>query len=187
MSPDAIGVSLRIGATLFFTIMVLFIKFIAEQIPTGQIVFFRSAFALIPLVVFLHISKEFPSGLRTKKPMGHVYRCVLGCLAMFASFASLKYLPIAHATMIGYIAPLLTVLLARMILKEQVSGPRWLGIALGFASMLVLVMPNIAGVAANQEYFIGATLGLLTAVFTAGAKIQIRSLAQTENAGSIAF
>ena len=40
MSPDAIGISLRIGATLFFTLMVLFIKLVADQIPTGQIVFY---------------------------------------------------------------------------------------------------------------------------------------------------
>lgn len=187
MNSDVVGISLRIGATLFFTIMVLFIKLIAEEIPVGQVVFFRSAFALIPLVIFLSMRNEFPSGLRTKRPMGHVYRCLLGCLAMFASFASLRYLPIAHATIIGYIAPLLAVMLARVILKEQVTGARWMGIVLGFAGMLLLVLPNITGVETDQDYLIGASLGLLMAVFTAGAKIQIRSLALTESAGAIAF
>lgn len=187
MNSDFTGISLRIGATLFFTIMVLFIKFIANEIPTGQVVFFRSAFALIPLIIFLYWTSDFPAGLRTRRPMGHVYRCLLGCLAMFASFASLKYLPIAHATIIGYIAPLLAVLLARIILKEEVTHARWLGIVFGFAGMLVLVLPEITGVSADQEYFTGAVLGLLTAIFTAGAKIQIRSLALTENAGAIAF
>ncbi|MFT5708969.1 MAG: drug/metabolite transporter (DMT)-like permease, partial [Oceanospirillaceae bacterium] len=178
---------LRIGATLFFTIMVLFIKLIADVVPTGQIVFYRSAFALIPLVTFLYLTKEFPSGLRTKRPKGHVYRCLLGCLAMFASFASLKYLPISHATVIGYLAPILAVILARVMLKEEVTGARWAGIIIGFVGMLVLILPNVSGVEADQSYFTGVMLGLLTAVLTAGAKIQIRNLAKTENAGAIAF
>ena len=187
MSSDFIGVALRIGATFFFTVMVLFIKFVSDTIPTGQIVFYRSAFALIPLVLFLFWTRDFPSGLKTQRPLAHVSRCLLGCMAMFASFASLKYLPIAHATVIGYIAPILAVILARLILKEEVTGVRWLGILLGFSGMLVLVLPKITGVAADQNYFIGASLGVLMAVFTSGAKIQIRSLAKTENAGAIAF
>lgn len=187
MNNDVTGISLRIGATLFFTLMVLFIKLIADAIPTGQIVFFRSAFALIPLVIFLAMTGEFPSGLSTTRPRGHLYRCLLGCLAMFASFASLKYLPIAHATVIGYLAPILTVLLARLILKEAVTSARWAGILLGFTGMLVLILPNITAIEADGDYFSGVVLGLLMAVFTAGAKIQIRSLAKTENAGAIAF
>ena len=167
--------------------MVLFIKLLADAVPTGQIVFYRSAFALIPLVMFLYFTKEFPSGLRTKRPKAHVYRCVLGCLAMFASFSSLKYLPISHATVIGFIAPILTVILAKMLLKEQVTSARWAGIIIGFIGMLVLILPNVSGVDANQSYFTGVALGLLMAVLTAGAKIQIRSLAKTENAGAIAF
>lgn len=187
MSTDFIGISLRVGATVFFTLMVLFIKLIAEDIPTGQVVFFRSAFALIPLVIFLSISGDFPSGLHTRRPMGHVLRCLMGCMAMFASFASLKYLPIADATMIGYVAPILAVVLARILLKEAVTGVRWIGIALGFCGMLVLVLPNVSGGVTEKSYLIGVGLALLMAIFTAGAKIQIRSLAKTEHAGAIAF
>ena len=184
---DFTGISLRIGATVFFTLMVLFIKLIAEDIPTGQVVFFRSAVALLPLVVFLYLTSDFPSGLKTQRPLGHVARCLLGCMAMFASFASLKYLPIADATMIGYIAPILAVVLASWLLKEQVSSIRWLGVGLGFAGMLVLVAPNLSGAEVNSDYLLGVGLGLIMAILTAGAKIQISSLAKTESAGAIAF
>ena len=101
MSIDFKGISLRVGATFFFTLMVLFIKWLSDEIPVGQVVFFRSAFALIPLVLFLMWTREFPSGLKTKRPRSHFARCILGCLAMFASFASLKYLPLSHASIIG--------------------------------------------------------------------------------------
>lgn len=187
LTLDSTGIFLRIGATFFFTLMVILIKFLAEAVPVGQVVFFRSAVALVPLVLFLMWTKDFPSGLRSKRPMGHVMRCLMGCAAMFASFASLKYLPLAHASILGYLAPMLAVVLARFILCEQVSLIRWFAVVLSFLGMLVLVLPKATGATVDQSYMIGLVLALVMAVFTAGAKIQIRSLALTENAGVIAF
>lgn len=184
---EATGIALRIGATFFFTVMVVFVKLLADAVPLGQVVFFRSAVALVPLVLFLMWTRDFPGGLRTKRPFAHVLRCLLGCTALFASFASLKYLPLAHASIIGYLAPVLAVVLARFILGEEVNGLRWFAVVLGFFGMLVLVLPGLAAATLDRAYLIGAGLALTMAIFTAGAKIQIRSLAQTENAGAIAF
>lgn len=184
---DFKGIGLRIGATAFFTLMVLFIKWLSDSIPVGQVVFFRSAYALIPLVLFLMWTREFPSGLKTNRPGSHVLRCVLGCLAMFASFASLKYLPLSHASIIGYLAPVLAVVLAAMLLRETVSNARWFGVLFGFLGMLVLVLPTVTEANVDKSYLLGVGLALAMAILTAGAKVQIRSLALTENAGAIAF
>ncbi|MEM9247133.1 MAG: DMT family transporter [Pseudomonadota bacterium] len=184
---DAAGILLRIGATFFFTVMVVFVKLLAEEIPLGQVVFFRSAVALLPLVLFLMWTREFPGGLRTQRPLGHVLRCAMGCIALFASFASLRYLPLAHASILGYLAPLMAVVLARSYLGEVVTGLRWFAVGLGFLGMLVLVVPKLTATQLDDGYLIGVALALIMAAFTAGAKIQIRSLAQTENAGAIAF
>ncbi|MEP4410564.1 MAG: DMT family transporter [Roseibium sp.] len=184
---DFKGISLRVGATAFFTLMVLFIKWLSDSVPVGQVVFFRSAFALVPLVLFLMWSREFPSGLRTKRPGSHLVRCILGCLAMFASFASLKYLPLSHATIIGYLAPVIAVGLAALLLGELVSGIRWFGVLFCFFGVLILVLPTVTAARVDDSYLVGVVLALVMAVLTAGAKIQIRSLALTENAGAIAF
>ena len=184
---DTSGIFLRVGATFFFTLMVILIKLLSEAVPVGQVVFFRSAVALVPLVLFLMWTKEFPAGLYSKRPVGHVVRCLMGCAAMFASFASLKYLPLAHASILGYLAPMLAVVMARFILGEEVSPIRWFAVVLSFLGMLVLVLPKATGTTLDQSYMIGLGLALIMAVFTAGAKIQIRSLALTENAGAIAF
>lgn len=187
MSIDFKGIGLRVGATFFFTLMVLFIKWLADEVPVGQVVFYRSAFALIPLVLFLMWTREFPSGLRTKRPGSHVARCILGCIAMFASFASLKYLPLSHASIIGYMAPILAVVLAGILLKETVTPARWFGVLFGFLGKLVLILPTASSADVDMTYLKGVGLALAMAVLTAGAKIQIRSLALTENAGAIAF
>lgn len=189
---ETTGILLRIGATAFFTLMVVCVKFLADTVPLGQIVFFRSGVALIPLVLYLMWTKDFPGGLYTKRPFGHVLRCLLGCSALFASFASLRYLPLAHASIIGYLAPLLAVVLAKFILAEHVSPIRWLALALGLSGVMVLTLPKVLGDEAataqlGENYMLGVALALLMALFTSGAKIQIRSLAQTENAGAIAF
>jgi len=187
MSSEFKGISLRIGATAFFTLMVIFIKWLADTVPVGQVVFYRSAFALIPLVLYLVLTREFPSGLRTKRPGSHVARCLLSCLAMFASFASLKFLPLSHASIIGYLAPVLAVALAAVLLREAVSGARWFGVLFGLIGVLILVLPSATAAELDEDYLIGVGLALAMAIFTAGAKIQIRSLALTENAGAIAF
>jgi len=187
MTADIKGISLRIGATFFFAIMVLIIKMLAGEIPTGQIVFYRSAFALVPLIIFLMLSGEFPSGLKTKRPFGHLGRCLVGCVAMFASFAALIYLPMADATVIGFLAPIFTVLLARLFLSEIVTLARWFGVVFGFMGMLVLIIPQLQSLQLNGDYLLGVALGIAMALFTAVAKIQIRRLAQTENAAAIAF
>lgn len=181
------GILLRIGATFFFTIMVMFVKFMTGEVPLGQIIFFRSAVALIPLVLFLMWTKEFPKGLYTKRPFLHIVRCTLGCAAMFASFASLAYLPLAHASVYGYLAPLMAVILAALLLNEKITTIRWVSVLLGFIGMLVLAIPQLTAEELDRSYLTGVILALLMAAFTAGAKIQIRSLARTENAGAIAF
>jgi drug/metabolite transporter (DMT)-like permease len=187
LTSDFHGIVLRIGATMFFTLMTVCVKWLADTVPLGQIVFYRSALAIIPLVIYLVATRDFPRGLATRRPMAHVLRCILGCTAMFASFAALRYLPLAHASVIGYLAPILAVLLARALLGEIVNRTRWASVMFGFLGVLVLVIPEATGMRVDPGYMLGIGLALTMAVFTAGAKVQVRSLALTENAGAIAL
>ncbi|MGG7568214.1 DMT family transporter [Rhodovulum sp. DZ06] len=187
MSADLSGIALRIGAAGFFTLMAVSVKMLAGEVPLGQVVFFRSALALVPLVLFLGATGDFPRGLRTRRPLGHALRCALGCAAMFASFAALRFLPLADAAVLGYLAPLLSVLLARALLGEAVSRARWVAVGLSLGGVLSLLAPQLGGAAPDGAYLVGVGLGLAAALLTAGAKIQIRALAMTENAGAIAL
>lgn len=186
MSQDKLAITLRVLSGLLFAGMVACVKFASSSAPTGQIVFYRSAFALIPLALYLMATREFPSGLRTKKPLGHLLRCLTGCVAMFGSFATLSYLPIAEATILTYLSPVIVAVLAGVFLKEDVTIVRWVGIALGVVGTIVLIAPQLSG-SVDKNYGFGVGLGIITAVVTAFAVIQIRNLARTENAGAIAF
>lgn len=181
------GLWLRIGSILAFSGMAVCVKLAVADFPTGQIVFFRSFFAMIPLVVFLWLRGEFPAGLLTSRPFGHLLRCLAGGAAMFTAFASLRYLPLADYTLIGFLAPFATAFLAILLLGER-AGPRiWIGIGLGFAGVIALVWPELQTPHERHGYLLGVAMGVATAVLTAIAKIQIRALSRTESAGAIAF
>lgn len=181
------GIALRIFSGLLFVAMTLCVKAVGQHVPLGETVFFRSAFALFPLFGFLWVTGDFPAGLKTKNPFGHVLRCVLGISALFTFFATLRFLPLAEATTLSYLAPALVVLLAAFFLNERIHGRSWVGVFLGLAGALVLAAPEFTA-HADVRFLIGLALGFTTAVLMAGALIQIRRLVLLgENTGAIAL
>ncbi len=189
LPPDrpTLGLWLRVGSIAAFAVMGLCVKLTADAFPVGQIVFYRSAFALIPLILFMWAQGAFPEQLATSRPLGHVLRCLAGCAAMFTAFASLKYLSLADYTLIGFLTPLVTAILAFTLLGETLGWRGWGGILIGFVGVLLLVWPDLAGHTDQQGYLTGVAFGIATAFLTAIAKIQIRTLSRTEHAGTIAL
>ncbi len=183
----ALAIGLRILSGMLFACMAMIVKALSDDVPLGQIVFFRSAFALIPLVVFLWMKSEFPSGLTTRRPLGYIARSTFGALAMFTSFASISRLPLAEATLLGYLSPAFTSIAAFFILGERSTIWRLGGIGLGILGVLALVWPELGGGSFDLPRVIGYALGLLTGILTAFAMIMVRSLSKTESPGAIAF
>lgn len=183
----ALGIGLRILSGVLFAAMSIFVKALSDHIPVGQIVFFRSAFALIPLVIFLWLRSEFPGGLATKRPLGHLLRSGFGAAAMFASFASIARLPLAEATLLGYLSPVFTAVAGVLILSERATAWRVGGVLLGLGGVVALVWPEIGHGTADASRLLGYGLGLLMGVLTAFALIMVRSLNRTESPGAIAF
>ncbi|UWU12614.1 DMT family transporter [Sinorhizobium medicae] len=182
-----LGIVLRILSGLLFAIMAIFIKALSDHVPVGQIVFFRSAFALIPLVIFLWLRSEFPAGLATRRPVGHLLRSGFGAAAMFASFASIARLPLAEATLLGYLSPVFTAVAGVTILSEKATIWRIGGVLLGVAGVLALVWPELGNGNGDVSRLVGYGLGLIMGLLTAFALIMVRSLNRTESPGAIAF
>ena len=185
---EGLGIVLRILSGFLFALMVVMVKMVSQDVPLGEIVFFRSFFALIPLVIFLFASSKFPSGLRTKRPLGHLFRSIFGVMAMFASFAAIARLPIAEATLISYLSPVLTAIAGVIFLGERATIFRTCGVAFGLAGVVMLITPELDSLALNVARFTGLLLGIAAAVFTSLALILTRSLARDgESPGVIAF
>src|SRR5690554_5825451 len=186
-SNARLGIILRVVSGVLFTLMTLCVKLASENIGLGQIVLFRSAFAMIPLVIFLVIRKEFPGGLVTRRPFGHLLRSGFGAAAMFASFAAVARLPLADATLVNYATLLVTSMLGGILLGETLTRSRITGLALGIAGVLALTLPEMIGTDVDSTRLAGYGLGLLASVLASIAYIQVRRLGSTESPGAIAF
>lgn len=183
------GIAYKLGSVLVFIVMSAMIKATADHVPAGQAVFFRSAFAIPVIVVWLVLRRELATGLRAVRPMGHVWRGFAGTCAMGLGFAGLAYLPLPEVTAIGYAAPLLTVVFAAMFLGEDVRLFRLSCVALGMVGVLIVLSPRLTVLdsgAGHAEAF-GAMLVLGGAVFAALAQVFVRKLVQTEKTPAIVF
>lgn len=183
------GIALKLGSVLVFIVMASMIKATADHVPAGQAVFFRSAFAIPVIVVWLIWRHELSTGLRAASPIGHVWRGFAGTCAMGLGFAGLGYLPLPEVTAIGYAAPLLTVIFAAMFLGEDVRLFRLSCVALGLMGVLIVLSPRLTvldGPASHAEAF-GAMLVLGGAVFAALAQVFVRKLVHTEKTPAIVF
>jgi drug/metabolite transporter (DMT)-like permease len=164
------------------------VRLIGDTVPVGQIVFYRSAFAILPVVVVYAWRGELMSAVRTGRPLGHLGRGVVAIGGMFSNFAALARLPLVEATAIQFASPLITVAMAAVILKERVRIYRWSAVAIGFVGVLVMLSPHLSpGHLALAAGGLGALFALISAFCNAGTVIQTRRLTQSETTSSIVF
>ncbi|WP_424973244.1 DMT family transporter [Dinoroseobacter sp. S76] len=182
-----LGIWLRLLSGVLGAGMFVSVKAVSETVPLGEIVFFRSFFALIPLVIFLWLRHEFPSGLATKRPRDHLIRSGFGALAMFTAFAAIARLNVAEAVLIAQLTPVLLALGAVVFLSERLTVWRIAGLTLGFAGVVVLVWPELNVETGDPVRLMGYGIGLISAVLSALALLMVRSLTRTESPGAIAL
>ena len=179
-----IGISLKISATFVFTLMAIVGRSLGDAIPVGEVVFFRAAFAFVPLLAWMAFRRIPLSSLRTAYPLLHARRATTGVLAMFTYFSALVYLPVADLTAIGFASPLIVVILAALVLGETVRIYRWSAVATGFIGVLIMLLPHLSG---EIQSGWGVMFALANAVLVAFTMIFIRSMSHTEPALTIAF
>jgi drug/metabolite transporter (DMT)-like permease len=183
------GILLKSASALMFAVMSALIRWLGEIVPVGQIVFFRSAFAILPVVIIYALRRELMAAVRTARPFGHVGRGIVGIAGMFFSFGSLARLPLANATAIGFVAPLITVALAALVLKERVRVFRWSAVGVGFFGVIVMLLPYLdlarTPSTASAEETVGAVLALAAAFCNAASVIQTRRLTDSETTSAI--
>jgi drug/metabolite transporter (DMT)-like permease len=170
--------------------MVACIKALSATVPVGEIVFSRSFFAIVPILVFVAWRRRLGDAVRTENFRGHVWRCIVGVSAMACSFAALGFLPLPEAMAIGYASPLIVVLLAAVLLGETVRLYRSSAVLVGFVGIVVILWPRLSVLrtgAAGSDELVGASLALAAAVFAALAMVAVRRLVATENTQAIVF
>jgi drug/metabolite transporter (DMT)-like permease len=186
-----LAIVIKLVSVLLFALMNALVRFVGETVPLGQLVFFRSAFAIFPVIIIYAWRGELAGAVRTGRPFGHVGRGIISVVSMFLNFAALARLPLVDATAISFASPLITVALAAFVLKERVRLHRWSAVAIGFVGVLVMLWPYLdVPVLINSgstASLVGAACALIACFTNAGSVIQTRRLTDSETTSSIVF
>lgn len=187
MSPTSTGIALKLSNTLAFALMYAAIK-LAGTFPVGEVIFFRSAFALIPVLAFAVWSGGVREGIITQRPLFHVLRSMAGLAGMFLNFAALARLPLADITGFSFVAPIFAVVLATIMLHERASVERWIAVTAGFSGVLLMLQPHGGVLHLMRAGFTsGAGLALMGALLSAFVVVFIRQMSATERSEAIVF
>jgi drug/metabolite transporter (DMT)-like permease len=135
------GVLMVLIAVFFFSITDSLAKYLTQFYPVSLIVWAR--FTLHLLLVAVLLGPRYGSKLiRTRRPAEQVLRGLLLFLGAMLFNTALKFLPLAEASAIAYLAPLFVTLMSAIFLKEKVELARWIAILCSFAGVLVIVRPG---------------------------------------------
>nr|WP_319388476.1 DMT family transporter [uncultured Cohaesibacter sp.] len=180
------GIGLKIASTVMFAIMLALIKYTAETMPIGEVIFFRCLFAIPPLFLVTALQGDWRDCIRTNNPWSHVRRSVVGATSMFCWFVSITLLPLPEATAISFINPMMIVALAAIFLKETVRAYRWTAVAVSFVGVLIILSPRLAA-SSGDVGLLGAVLCLASTTLGGLAGILIRLMTKTEKSSAIVF
>lgn len=186
MSPLR-GMVLKLSAVLLFVFMAALIKASSDVVPPGQAVFFRS-FCAIPIILgWVMLTGNLHTGLRTQNPMGHLWRGMFGVSAMACGFAALGLLPLPEVTVLGYAAPIMTVIFASLLLGERIRLVRISAVILGLIGVVIVMLPQLGNDAMGTAAKWGVALVLMSATLRALAHVHIRKLVQHESTSAVVF
>ena len=195
-SSESTATLWMISSALSFSLMGVCVKTLGGRIPVTEVVLARSLVSLLLSVLMLRQAGLNPWGQRRWLL---VLRGVIGTAALLCVFAALARLPLAPATVLQYLQPTFTALLAWLLLRERV-GPRvLLAAVLGWLAVVLLSNPAelsglfgpVAGLLLGQRSeplpLAGVLLALAGALLSACAYVSVRALGRSEHPLVIVF
>ncbi len=116
-------------------------KYLTRTYPVMQIVWARYFFHMLFMALLLGPSIGLDL-VRTKRPGLQLARGLILTAATFVFFKALSLMPIAEASAIAFLSPVLVTVLAVFLLGERAGPATWLALALGFLGTLLIIRPG---------------------------------------------
>jgi drug/metabolite transporter (DMT)-like permease len=173
LSSNQIGALYMAVSAISFSIMDILVKLMSVSYPTGEIVFFRGFFGLIP-ILFIIPKERYGNLFETKKIKLHLARAFIGTLGMLWIFLSVKFLPIAEAISITFAAPVFATIFSIIFLKEIVKIFRWVAIIIGLVGVIIILKPG------TELFTIYSVFPLLFCICFGIIAVLIKKLSKTE-------
>ena len=158
VNAPGLGIGCLILGGFLITMNDAAIKAASPGLPVGEIMFLRAIVQTALVVLYLVVFRRFGE-LRVEHRIGQASRAAVMVIASFMFVWALRLLPLADATALLFIAPLMMTALAPFFLGEKVGWHRWLAVSVGFAGMIVMLRPTGEGVQWAALLAIGAATG----------------------------
>jgi drug/metabolite transporter (DMT)-like permease len=152
-------------------------KHLTQTYPVFEVSWGRYLFHLLTLPLFLG-GQRFTGALRSARPGLQLVRSGLLLGATIFFFLAVQHIPLAEATAIGFVSPLLLTALSVPLLGEKVGIRRWVAVLIGLASVLIIIRPGFAAM------HWAALLPLATAACFSLYQIATRILSRSDSAAT---
>lgn len=173
ISKNQLGIICMILSVISFSVMDIVVKLMSSHYPTGQLIFFRGFFGLIP-ILFIIPKERIGNLLKTEKIKLHLVRAFGGAFAMTFLYLGLKFLPIADAITISFAAPIFATIFSIIFLNEKVRLIRWLAIFFGLTGVIIVLKPG------TELFTYYSFFPILFCIGFATISIAIKKLSKTE-------
>ncbi|WP_260958267.1 DMT family transporter [Pseudomonas citri] len=135
------GIVLILVATFLFSSHDALSKYLSGFYPIIMVVWARYLVHTL-LMAGIFLPRSGLRVLRTKRPLWQLARalCLLGTSLFFTT--ALLYIPLAEATAVNFLAPVLVTALSVPLLGERVTRGQWVAVIFGFIGVLIIVHPG---------------------------------------------
>jgi len=179
------GLRYMLAAAFFFSLMSLQVKLAGQRLHSSEIVFARSALALVFTYLMLKRAR-IPVWGHRKRPL--ILRGIFGFVALSCFFFALTRLPLADVTVLHFTNPVFTAVLAALVLRERLGPREVAGLLISLGGVVLVAQPSwVFGQGVRDLDLLAVGAALCGAFFSALAYIVVRDLRSTEHHLTVVF
>ena len=156
MNKNVKGIILALIASFCAVLMSVFLKFAQEDANVFSVGFMRFFFGFLLILPFI-IKSKFKI-YNTDNFKFHITRSIINVPMMILGFAALMYIPLDQIKAIGFLSPILVVILSVIFLKERIYLIRTFSLILGFIGVIIILRPGIIEISIGAYMVLTSTL-----------------------------
>lgn len=154
------------------------------SIPVLEIVAARAIVSAI--ISYADIKRKRISVWGNNKPL-LIARGIVGAFALMLVYYAVTTLPLAEATILQYLHPVFTAVLALLFLKENIQRSTLTCIVLSLLGLFIMIQPNFLHDSSTQYSWISIGAAILGALGSAVAYVIVKKLTKTDDSSVIIF
>ena len=144
LTPSAdrplIGIAWMLVTMFWFVTLDSTAKYLMQSYPVVQVIWARFFFHVI--FVAMLMGRRLPGQIKSRSWPQQCLRSLFMLMTTVLFFVGISILPLATASTIMFMAPIIVTILSIPLLGERVGVRRWVGIVIAFTGALIVMRPG---------------------------------------------